>query len=113
MLQLPYPGPSLRLGLGIEAGKRNTSGPRWIFHGPPPGHQLRSSVGPFEFAATTMSKFEATRDLSIPDLLRLLKEKLGLEQAKLRIGPFPSAVSAASLESAVSRLITVVTWGVV
>jgi len=65
-------------------------------------------------AATTMSEFEAARNLSIPDLLRLLKEKLGLEHAKLRKGPSPPAASTVSLESEVSLPTTgVVTWGVV
>jgi len=66
-----------------------------------------------QLAATTMSEFEAARNLSIPDLLRLLKEKLGLEHAKLRKGPFPPATSTMSLESEVSPLTTVVTWGMV
>ena len=64
-------------------------------------------------ATTTMSEFEATRNLSVPDLLRLLKEKLGLEHAKLRGGPFPPAAPTASLEAEVSSTSNVVTWGVV
>jgi hypothetical protein len=41
-------------------------------------------------------------DLSIPDLLHLLNEKLDLERTKLREAFLPPAVSAASLESEVS-----------
>jgi len=63
---------------------------------------------------TTMLEFEAARNLSVPDLLHLLKEKLSLEHAKLRKDPFPPAASTASLESEVSLLTTgVVTWDVV
>ena len=44
---------------------------------------------------------ETGRDLSIPDLLRLLNEKLGLECTRLQETPLPP-VSTASLESEVS-----------
>ena len=46
---------------------------------------------------------EAARDLSIPDLLRALNEKLGLECARLQEAPVPHTVSAAFLESEVSE----------
>ena len=49
----------------------------------------------------TMS-LEATRDLSIPDLIRVLNEKIGLEFTMLRNTSLPPAVSARSLESEVS-----------
>ena len=51
---------------------------------------------------TIMSKLKAARDLSIPDLLRLLNEKLGLECAKLQKSPLPPVVSASSLKPEVS-----------
>ena len=46
---------------------------------------------------------EAARDLSIPDLLRVLNEKLGLQFTTLRNTPLPPAVSTASLEYEVSE----------
>ena len=46
---------------------------------------------------------EAVRDLSIPDLLRVLNEKIGLEFTTLRNTSLPPAVSAASLEFEVSE----------
>jgi len=52
-------------------------------------------------AATIMS-LETARDLSIPDLLRVLNEKLDLEYTRLRGTPLPPTVSVASLESEVS-----------
>ena len=45
---------------------------------------------------------EAARDLSIPELLRVLNEKLGFEHARLRKYHPPPAVSTASLEAEVS-----------
>ena len=45
---------------------------------------------------------DAARDLSIPDLLRVLNEKLGLECSRLQKTYFPPVSSAASLESEVS-----------
>jgi len=45
---------------------------------------------------------KAARDLSIPDLLRVLNEKIGLEFTTLRNTSLSSAVSAGSLESEVS-----------
>jgi len=50
----------------------------------------------------TMS-LEAARDFSIPDLLHVLNEKIGLEFTTLRNTSLPPAVSAASLESEVSE----------
>ena len=44
----------------------------------------------------------AARDLSVPDLLHLLNEKIGLECASLRGISLPPALSTASLESEVS-----------
>ena len=64
-------------------------------------------------ATTTMSRFEAAHNLSVPDLLRLLKKKLGLEHTRLREGSFSPAVSTASLEAEVSSPSNVVTWDVV
>ena len=46
---------------------------------------------------------ETARDLSLPDLLHMLNEKLDLERTRLRDIPLPSAVSVASLESQVSE----------
>ena len=63
----------------------------------------RSHVTRLIVTATVMS-LEAARNLSIPDLLRVLNEKLGLECARLRETPLPPVVSAASLESEVSRI---------
>ena len=51
---------------------------------------------------TIMSKLKAARDLSIPDLLRLLNEKLGLECTRLRETPLPPLASVASSESEVN-----------
>ena len=45
---------------------------------------------------------EAARDLSIPDLVRVLNEKIDLGFTTLRNTSLPSAASAASLESEVS-----------
>ena len=44
----------------------------------------------------------AARDLSIPELLCVLNEKLGFEHARLRKYHPPPAVSTASLEAEVS-----------
>ena len=60
-----------------------------------------TNVHPETLTATTMS-LETARDLSIPDLLRLLNEKLGLESARLQETPLPPLVATASLESEVS-----------
>ena len=51
--------------------------------------------------ATIMS-LDTARGLSIPDLLRLLNDKLGLECARLRETPLPPIVATAPLESEVS-----------
>jgi len=45
---------------------------------------------------------EAACDLSIPELLRVLNEKLGLEHTRLRKYHPPPAVSTTSLEAEVS-----------
>ena len=45
---------------------------------------------------------EAACNLSIPDLLRVLNQKIGVEFTTLRNTPLPPAVSAGSLESEVS-----------
>ena len=50
----------------------------------------------------TVMSLEATRDLSIPDLLCLLNEKLGLECTRLQETPLPPLAATASLESEVS-----------
>ena len=50
----------------------------------------------------TMS-LEAARDLSIPDLLRVLNQKISLEFTTLRNALPSPAVSAGSLESEVSE----------
>ena len=60
-----------------------------------------TSVRPETLTATIMS-LETARDLSIPDLLRLLNEKLGLECTRLQETPPPPLVDTASLESEVS-----------
>ena len=52
--------------------------------------------------AVTIMSLEAARDLSIPDLLRLLNEKLGLECTRLREIPLPPLASVASSESEVN-----------
>ena len=46
---------------------------------------------------------EAACDLSIPDLLRALNEKLGLKHARFQKTPLSLAMSAALLESEVSE----------
>ena len=46
---------------------------------------------------------EVARDLSIPDLLRALNEKLGLECTRLQRTPVSHIVSAAFLEPEVSE----------
>jgi len=46
---------------------------------------------------------EAARDLSIPDLLRVLNQKIGLEFTTLRNTSLLPAASAASLEAEVSE----------
>ena len=51
--------------------------------------------------ATTTVSMETDRGLSIPDLLRLLNEKLGLECTRLQETPLPP-VSTALLELEVS-----------
>ena len=45
---------------------------------------------------------EAARGLTIPELLRVLNEKLGLECTRLRELPSPPDFSTASLEAEVS-----------
>ena len=45
---------------------------------------------------------EAARSLSVPELLRVLNEKLGLEHTRLRKYHPPAAVSTTSLEAEVS-----------
>ena len=45
-----------------------------------------------------MSSLEAARELSIPELLRVLDEKLGIGYYKLRETPLPLAVLAATRE---------------
>ena len=47
--------------------------------------------------------WEAARDLSIPDLLRALNEKLGLEYIRLQKTSNPRTVSVAFLELEVSE----------
>jgi len=47
--------------------------------------------------------FETTHNLSIPELLHILNEKLGLERTRFRDIPLPPVASAASLESQVSE----------
>lgn len=51
---------------------------------------------------TATMSLDAARNLSIPDLLRVLNEKLGLECSRLQNTPLPPASSTASLESEVS-----------
>ena len=59
-------------------------------------------TGEKTLATTIMSESETARDLSIPDLLRLLNKKLGLECTRLQETPPPPLVVTASLESEVS-----------
>ena len=51
---------------------------------------------------TTIMPLEAACDLSISDLLHLLKEKLDLECTRLQESPLPPLAATASLESEVS-----------
>ena len=46
---------------------------------------------------------EIARDLSIPDLLRMLKERLDLECNNVREAPLPLTMPTASLKSEVSE----------
>jgi len=46
---------------------------------------------------------EAARDLPIPDLVRVLNEKLGLEYTRLQETPISCTMSATSLRSEVSE----------
>jgi len=48
---------------------------------------------------------EAAHNLSIPELLRVLNEKLGLESSRLRETCLPPIVSIASLKAEVSALL--------
>jgi len=59
---------------------------------------MRASV----FSPSTIMSLEAARDLSIPELLRVLNGKLGLEQTRLRKYHPPPAFSTTSLEAEVS-----------
>ena len=52
--------------------------------------------------ATIMS-LEAARNLPIPDLLRVLNEKLGLEYTRLQEAPIPCTVPVSFLRSEVSE----------
>ena len=49
---------------------------------------------------TTVMSLETVRDLSVPDLLHILSEKLNMECMRMRLSP---AMSVALLESEVSR----------
>ena len=55
-----------------------------------------------EAPTATIMSLDTARGLSIPDLLRLLNEKLGLECTRLQETPPPPLVDTASLESEVS-----------
>ena len=55
-----------------------------------------------EAPTATIMSLDTARGLSIPDLLRLLNDKLGLECTRLQETPLPLLVSTASLESEVS-----------
>ena len=48
--------------------------------------------------ATPIMSLEAARELSIPELLRVLNEKIGIEHSRVREMPPPLAVSAATRE---------------
>ena len=68
------------------------------------GDASRQIASPIALSpATTIMSLETARNLSIPDLLCLLNEKLGLGCTRLQETPFPLAVSVASLESEVSE----------
>jgi len=51
------------------------------------------------FVAPTIMSLEAARNLSIPDLIHVLNEKLNLEWSSLLQTPLPPSVSLASVDS--------------
>ena len=85
----------LRANRIIHVRKRNVLDHNFTSFGNERVH-LRGAEPPF-LKTTTMSS-DATKDLSISDLLRLLSEKLDVECARLRETPLP----ATSLKSEVS-----------